>query len=94
MQGAIKAIVLVLFGFVILAPFASTYPDGLEKVAETMGIEEPEPIWEGLMPDYTMPMVEYPYASTVLAGFFGTLMVLGASLALGKILSTKSRRQL
>ncbi|MEM2816702.1 MAG: PDGLE domain-containing protein [Candidatus Bathyarchaeia archaeon] len=92
MQGAAKALLLVLLGFAVLAPFASTYPDGLEKVAETMGVDEPEPAWEGFMPDYTLPMIKNHYASTVLAGFIGTLMVLAASFALGKTLNTKSKR--
>jgi hypothetical protein len=53
--------VLILVGFVVLAPFASTDPDGLEKAAETLKIEEPENIWTGLMPDYTLPTVRSSY---------------------------------
>ncbi|MEM3640813.1 MAG: PDGLE domain-containing protein [Candidatus Bathyarchaeia archaeon] len=91
MRGLIKALVLVLVGFAVLAPFASTDPDGLEKVAETLKIEEPEILWMGIMPDYTLPTVENPYLSTLLAGFFGAFLVLGASFALGKVLAKSGR---
>lgn len=91
MRGLIKALALILVGFAVLAPFASTDPDGLEKVAETLKIEEPENIWTGLMPDYTLPTVGNPYLSTVLASFFGVFLVLGASFALGKFVAKSGK---
>lgn len=90
MKGYVKALAIILISFVILLPFASTYPDGLEKVAETLGIEENEQLWKGLMPDYTMPTIEDPYISTLLAGFFGVFLVLALSFALGKAISKRS----
>jgi cobalt/nickel transport protein len=87
LKGYVKALIIIALGFAILAPFASTYPDGLEKVAETIGIEEPEPLWKGLMPDYTLQTVENPYVSTLLAGFCGMILVLVLSYALGKAIS-------
>ncbi|MBC7131350.1 PDGLE domain-containing protein, partial [Candidatus Bathyarchaeota archaeon] len=84
MRGTIKALIIIILAFAILTPLASTDPDGLEKVAETLKVEEPEPLWMGVMPDYTMPQVENPYLSTVLAGFLGTLLVFGLSHAIGK----------
>jgi len=87
LKGYVKALITIVLGFAILEPFASTYPDGLEKVAETLGIEEPEPLWEGLMPDYTLHTVENPYVSTLLAGFGGILFVLASAYALGKAIS-------
>ncbi|MEM2447158.1 MAG: PDGLE domain-containing protein [Candidatus Bathyarchaeia archaeon] len=90
MKGYIKALVLILVGFAVMLPLASTYPDGLETVAETLGVEESEPLWRGLMPDYTLPTIENPYLSTLLAGLFGTFLVLALSFALGKVLSRTS----
>ncbi|MGB9853334.1 MAG: PDGLE domain-containing protein [Candidatus Bathyarchaeales archaeon] len=87
MRGLIKALVLMLIGFALLTPFASPEPDGLEKVAETLKIEEPETIWTGLMPDYTLPTVGNPYLSTVFAGFLGVFLVLCALFVLGKVLA-------
>lgn len=87
MKGYVKALILILIGFAVLLPFASPYPDGLEKVAETLGIEENEPLWRGLMPDYAIPAVEDSYLSTLAAGFIGTFLVLVLSFALGKFIS-------
>jgi hypothetical protein len=91
MRGLINALVLVLVGFAVLAPFASSDPDGLEKVIETLKIEEPETLWMGLMPDYTLPTVENPYLSTLLAGFFGAFLVSGVSFALGKVVAKSGK---
>lgn len=83
MKGYGKAIVIILACLAILIPFASTAPDGLEKVAEALGIEEYEHAWSGLMPDYAVPLVEDPYFSTFLSGIFGFLLVLGIAFLLG-----------
>jgi len=76
----------------ILLPLASNAPDGLERVAQTLGIEEQEPIWRGLMPDYALPTIENPYLSTLLAGTFGILLVLGVAFIVG-IAITKPNKQ-
>ncbi|MEM2439786.1 MAG: PDGLE domain-containing protein [Candidatus Bathyarchaeia archaeon] len=90
MKGYVKALIIMLVGFAVLLPFASSYPDGLETVAETLGVGENEPLWEGLMPDYALPAVENLYVSTLLAGLFGTFLVLVLSFALGKAISKGS----
>ena len=62
-----------------VSPFASSSPDGLEKVAEEKGfidagtlhaVQEDSPI-----PDYAFPGVENERVATGLAGFVGTLAV-------------------
>lgn len=90
MKGYLRALIVIVAGFAVLAPFASSYPDGLEKVAETLGVVEADPLWEGIMPDYTLPTVENPYFSTLLSGFAGMLLVLALSYALGKAVSKNS----
>jgi len=87
LKDYVKALIIMLVGFAILLPFASSYPDGLETVAETLGVEENQPLWDGLMPDYSMPLIENPYLSTLLAGLFGTALVLSLAFALGRALS-------
>lgn len=87
MKGYVKALILILVCLVILIPFASGDPDGLEKVAETLGVEETKTTSVGLMPDYTVPAVEYTYSSTLAAGVIGVFLVLGATLALGKTIT-------
>ncbi|MEM3551184.1 MAG: PDGLE domain-containing protein [Candidatus Bathyarchaeia archaeon] len=86
MKGYFKALIIVLLAFAVLAPFASTYPDGLETVVETLKVEEAQAAWEGLMPDYTLPNVENQYFSTLTSGFIGTFIVLAAAFIIGKTL--------
>ena len=61
------------------SPWASSSPDGLEKVAETNGflddgrlhaLQESSPA-----PDYAFPGVHDPRLATALAGLIGTLLV-------------------
>ncbi|PMB75300.1 MAG: hypothetical protein C0193_01060 [Candidatus Bathyarchaeota archaeon] len=89
MKGCLKPIILILVFLAILIPFASENPDGLEKVVETLGVEEREPLWSGLMPDYTLPTISNSYISTFLAGVFGTLLVLGISYSVGMAITKK-----
>ena len=88
----LKALILTMAFLSILLPLASNAPDGLERVAQTLGIEEQEPIWRGLMPDYALPTIENPYLSTLLAGTFGILLVLGVAFIVG-IAITKPNKQ-
>jgi hypothetical protein len=39
------------------------------------------------MPDYTVPTIENPYLSTLVAGIVGVFLVLGAALMLGKTMT-------
>jgi hypothetical protein len=61
------------------SPFASSSPDGLEKVAEEKGfldegrlapVQESSPV-----PDYAFPGIDDPRLATAAAGFVGTLGV-------------------
>ena len=92
MKGYVKALLLILVCLAVLIPFASSDPDGLEKVAETLEVEETESQPIGPMPDYTVPAVENDYGSTLCAGVVGVFLVLGAALILGKSL-TKTAKQ-
>ena len=64
-----------------VSPFASSSPDGLEKVAgdeafldrgTPHSLQEDSPV-----PDYAFPGVGDPQLATGLAGFAGTLLVFG-----------------
>ena len=90
LKGATKAIILIIMGLAMLIPFASTFPDGLEKVAESLGIKEPEPIWSGLMPDYTIHITENPYLTTLISGLIGLFLVFGIALGVGWAVARKN----
>lgn len=84
MKGYVKALILILVCLAVMIPFASSDPDGLEKVAETLGVKETESLSMGLMPDYAAPVVENAYSSTRIAGVTGVFLVSGAALVVGK----------
>jgi hypothetical protein len=90
-KAYIKAIILTLIFLAVFTPLASNFPDGLEQVAVTLEIEEHDPVWKGLMPDYTLPTIENPYISTFVAGAFGVFLVLSVAFILG-IVMTRSNR--
>jgi len=90
MKDSAKVLLAVIVGLAILLPFASAYPDGLETVAQKAGVEEPEGLWRGLMPDYSLPAIENPYFSTLASGLAGILLVLIFTFFVG-IASTRKR---
>jgi hypothetical protein len=75
------------------SPYASSSPDGLEKVAADEAFLDrgtPHPVQEeSPVPDYAFPGVDDPRVATGLAGFAGTLLVFG--LGYGLVLVTRRR---
>ena len=73
-------ILIILIIAMALSLVASSFPDGLEKVAENYGFIDRaiEILPEGffLIPDYAFGGVENEYWQTSLAGFFGVLIIL------------------
>jgi uncharacterized membrane protein len=73
-------ILIILIIAMALSLAASSFPDGLEKVAEDYGFIDRamEVLPEGffLIPDYIFGGVENEYWQTSLAGLFGVLIIL------------------
>ena len=76
-----------------MSPYASSSPDGLEKVAgdkafvdqgRLHSIQEEPPV-----PDYAFPGIDDARVATGLAGFGGTLLVFG--LGYGLVVATRRR---
>jgi hypothetical protein len=91
MKKSLSALVLIFVGLAVFLPFASTSPDGLEKVTETFGLEQQTSFWEGVLPDYSVTVLGDGYISTLIAGVFGITVVLIASLLLGKVMAKGSK---
>ncbi len=76
--GAILAIIGfgLTIGLVLLSPMASSYPDGLEWVAEQQGFLNAarEPVYK-IIPDYILPGISNEALATILAGFLGIILV-------------------
>jgi cobalt/nickel transport system permease protein len=89
-QGLAVALGLVLF----VAPFASGWPDGLERVAERLGFAHRarEPLLAAPLPDYGLPGLGSPLAATVVAGALGTLAAFVLAWALAFLLAPRRPR--
>lgn len=93
--GLLISLILAVF----ISPFASSSPDGLEKVAEDKGFihlaeEEGVTVWESSpVPDYAVPGIKNEYLKTALAGFIGTAIMLGLGFVLARALSKDKRRK-
>lgn len=75
-RGWIVAGVGIAAFTVLLAPLASAYPDGLERVAENLGfLDAAQPAPYQLFADYTLPFLGQTPLSTILAGALGALIV-------------------
>ncbi|MFA6215387.1 MAG: PDGLE domain-containing protein [Patescibacteria group bacterium] len=71
----------------ILSLLASSFPDGLEKVAETHGfITAAKSVFLGIMPDYVFPGIGFESLAISLAGVLGTLVTFCLIIILGKII--------
>ena len=84
LYGGLVSVGLAVF----IAPFASSWPDGLERVAVALGFESraatvvPSPL-----PDYAVTGLDSVVASTVIAGAIGTIVAFGLAYVLARVLT-------
>lgn len=81
---------------VFLSPFASSFPDGLEKTAEDLNFldkGEGKEVITAPIPDYAVPGINNEALATAGAGFLGTIIVFGAVYGLGKIVQRRKDQQ-
>ena len=77
---------------VFLSPFASSWPDGLERVAGDRGFIDlagVKPLVSSPIPDYAWPGIKNEKLATAAAGLAGTLVLFGLGLGLGHLLKEK-----
>jgi len=93
--------ILILLGVAVLAavflsPFASTKPDGLERVAEDKGFLErgkgPQVV-DSPIPDYVLPGIKNERLAKSIAGLVGVVIVAALGFGLGAILKRKRKVQ-
>lgn len=93
--------IIILLGVAVLAavflsPFASTKPDGLERVAEDKGFlgrgEGPQVV-NSPIPDYAVPGIKNEKLATAIAGLVGVIIVAALGFGLGAILKRKEKVQ-
>jgi cobalt/nickel transport system permease protein len=84
------ALVVAALVVIVFAPLASGDPDGLDRVAQTLGFmdrEQPAPY--EILPGYEVPFLT-GNASTVVAGLVGVLVVFGLVALLGRLLARRT----
>jgi cobalt/nickel transport system permease protein len=92
---------IVAFGLVIslglgmfVSPLASAWPDGLEKIAATLGFlgrAVKTPLVPSLIPDYVLPGVASPAWATALAGGLGTTVIFLLVLGVARLILPRRR---
>lgn len=87
----IAGMALVL-SVVLLAPLASSFPDGLEKASEVHGfVGKASVVFKTAMSDYRVPFVVDKNASTVVAGTIGAFLVFAFVYIAGRVLTRKRK---
>ena len=77
---------------VVLSPFASQHPDGLERVAENIGFlkhGEGKAVLPAPIPDYAMPGIKRPGVATAVAGVSGTLVMFGLGFGITRLIGRR-----
>ncbi len=92
-RWVILGLAISLAVVLVLAPAASSDPDGLDRVSEDKEFAETgkDPAYEWL-PDYSIPGIDNEWASVVLAGAVGVAIVFALSLGFGVLLRQSSKR--
>jgi cobalt/nickel transport system permease protein len=88
------AALLVIALLIFVVPHASSLPDGLERVAATLGFEKRAavtPVLTAPMGEYRLPWTVSPGLSVVLAAFIGAVVVFLSSFLLARVLLSRER---
>jgi cobalt/nickel transport system permease protein len=83
----------LVWGFLIglgiaafISPFACPWPDGLEAVAKSLGIQEAAMVVPSLIPDYRLPHIASPALAVAVGGVLGTLIMFLSAWGVAKLL--------
>jgi len=83
---AVAALALVSIGVL----FASSAPDGLEKLAEEIGIgEQAKALLDTPLADYEVAAIEASWPSQAIAGLVGLALTIGICLLLARALARR-----
>lgn len=89
---ALPALVLSLAVAAFVAPFASPWPDGLERAAELLGFDARARVAHAPITDYRWPGFDSPLLATAIAGVVGTAAMFALGLALARWLVPRRER--
>ncbi len=85
---------LALGAAMFVAPFACSWPDGLETVARRLGFSRLEavPLIPAAAPEYRLSGMDWGFGATAVAGIFGTLLAFALAWTLGWVLAPKPNK--
>jgi len=88
----IGAFIISIILAVCISPFASSFPDGLEKVAKSLGFIHKETTFfiKSPISDYSVSFIKGERLSTSFAGLIGTVIVFILATGIGML--TKKQR--
>ncbi len=90
-RGWVVAGAAITLVVVLLSPFASADPDGLERVAGDLGfLAAGQSAPFELLPDYTLPFLGETAFSTIFAGAIGVLVLLALIIFAGRAMQKKA----
>ncbi len=85
-----KRAYIIIIVLVVLSPLFGVigaeivgYREPLEVAAEKVGLEESEPLWSGVLPDYTFPGAN-DAVGYIIAGFIGVAILLSPLIIVGR----------
>ncbi len=84
-MGLVLALGLALF----VAPYACSWPDGLEYVAARLGMGESPAVLAAPMKQYKLPWVGSMAWATALAGVIGTMVAFAVAIILSLVLAPR-----
>ena len=87
----VAGLFIVAAAVIVLAPFASNEPDGLERVAIDAGFAEAgtDAGYE-ILPGYSVPFLGDSAASLVVAGLIGVVLLFAGMWLLGRVLARRA----
>jgi cobalt/nickel transport system permease protein len=90
-RGWVIAGVIISLIVLLLSPFASSNPDGLERVAGDLGfLQSGQSAPYNILPDYSVPFLGSTPISTIVAGLIGLIVVGAIIVLLGQGMKAKS----
>jgi cobalt/nickel transport protein len=79
-KDILVGLMIALSVALLISPFASSFPDGLERIAQDHGFTdkgEGPPVFPSPVPDYAIPGLKSRELATSIGGFLGTLAIFG-----------------
>ena len=90
--GRILPLIFLLFIAILLSPFASSSPDGLEYIALQLNfVKDGLPTFVTPFSDYSFSLVSIPYISTFISSIFGVVLTFISVFGLGMLVNGKCR---